>query len=79
MDAAQARVRDALERDVSLAWYTATFAKANPMPNLSTILARVRSAGSMQTQLEQVSRALGLPLRPASEEALRAFRHMKES
>lgn len=74
-EAATERWRDDADRDVALAWRSATFsaqAMVGKLPDLSVALAQSRGESGRQTvaqqlaQLKTLSKTFGYPLRPVS-------------
>lgn len=80
--AADMRRRDESEGDVAMAWYVAALSRQERLPKLSTILERMRavnSATGLVNQVQALSKQLGIPVRPISDEARMAWRNVKES
>jgi hypothetical protein len=76
------RAEDDYFRATAEAWQVAALtvqAMNGHLPKLATLLERRRQAGDLRTQLEAVSKVVGIPLRPATPAAVVAFRRPKES
>lgn len=80
--AADMRRRDESEGDIAMAWYVAALSRQKRLPKLSTLLERMRtvnSASGLVNQIQALSKQLGIPVRPISDEARMAWRDVKES
>lgn len=80
--AAQRRAEDEYFRGTAVAWQTAALtvqAMNGKLPKLSTLLQRRKAVGDLKMQLTEVSKIVGIPLRPASPAAILAFKRPPEA
>ena len=86
MHGAELRWQDERERDLIQAWrglqLYVEVTNTKKLPALDVVLSRTRqkvTTGLQMTELAMLSERVGIPIRPASPEALDALRRMRES